>query len=135
MISGINTGFGKLKTINRRMFLLSAAKVIIFSGIVTRLFSLQINENKKYLTLSDKNRLREWRLPPVRGKFFDFFGNIVAGNIEIYQLHVIPEEVEDFNLNIISFCCVSESKVKGGKILLYFSFSNDIKLYNPEIKL
>ena len=50
MIDGINTGFGKLKTINRRMFLLSAAKVIIFSGIVTRLFSLQINENKKYHT-------------------------------------------------------------------------------------
>ena len=101
MISGINTGFGKLKTINRRMFLLSAAKVIIFSGIVTRLFSLQINENKKYLTLSDKNRLREWRLPPVRGKFYDFFGNTIAGNIEIYQLHVIPEEVEDFNYLIV----------------------------------
>ena len=101
MIDGINTGFGKLKTINRRMFLLSAAKVIIFSGIVTRLFSLQINENKKYLTLSDKNRLREWRLPPVRGKFYDFFGNIIAGNIEIYQLHVIPEEVEDFNYLIV----------------------------------
>ena len=45
MIDGISSGFGKLKTINRRMFLLSAAKVIIFSGIVTRLFSLQINEN------------------------------------------------------------------------------------------
>ena len=101
MISGSNTGIGKLKTVNRRMFLLSAAKVIIFSGIVARLFTLQINENKKYLTLSDKNRLREWRLPPVRGKFLDFFGNIVAGNIEVYQLHVIPEEVEDFNYLIV----------------------------------
>jgi len=101
MISGSNTGIGKLKTVNRRMFLLSAAKVIVFSGIVARLFTLQINENKKYLTLSDKNRLREWRLPPVRGKFLDFFGNIVAGNIEVYQLHVIPEEVEDFNYLIV----------------------------------
>ena len=34
-------------------------------GIVARLFSLQINENKKYLTLSDKNRIREWKLPPT----------------------------------------------------------------------
>ena len=64
-----NFGFRKLQTINRRMFIIGAAKVIVFTGIVARLFSLQINENKKYLTLSDKNRLREWRLPPVRGDF------------------------------------------------------------------
>ena len=61
MISGGDTSFRKLNTINRRMFIISAAKVVVFTGIVTRLFSLQINENKKYLTLSDKNRLREWK--------------------------------------------------------------------------
>ena len=86
----------KAQTINRRMFIIGVAKVIIFTGIVARLFSLQITENKKYLTLSDKNRLREWRLPPVRGEFIDYFGNIVAGNLKVYQLHVIPEQVEDF---------------------------------------
>ena len=69
MISGGDTSFRKLNTINRRMFIISAAKVLVFTGIVARLFSLQINENKKYLTLSDKNRLRESRLPPVRGEF------------------------------------------------------------------
>ena len=66
------------------------------TGIIARLFSLQITENKKYLTLSDKNRLREWRLPPIRGEFLDYFGNVIAGNLKVYQLHVIPEEVEDF---------------------------------------
>jgi penicillin-binding protein 2 len=86
----------KIHTINRRMFIISAAKVIVFTGIVARLFSLQINENKRYLTLSDKNRLREWRLPPTRGEFLDYFGNIIAGNLKVYQLHVIPEQVEDF---------------------------------------
>ena len=96
MISGGETGFKKLNTINRRMFIISAAKVLVFAGIVSRLFSLQINENKKYLTLSDKNRLREWRLPPVRGEFIDYFDNTIAGNLKVYQLHVIPEQVEDF---------------------------------------
>ena len=62
-----NPGIRKSDIINRRMFIIGAAKVVILVGIVARLFSLQINENKKYLTLSDKNRLREWRLPPVRG--------------------------------------------------------------------
>ena len=95
MISG-DFGGKKLHTINRRMFIIGAAKVIVFAGIIARLFSLQITENKKYLTLSDKNRLREWRLPPIRGEFLDYFGNIIAGNLKVYQLHVIPEEVEDF---------------------------------------
>ena len=82
--------------INRRMFIIAVAKAFVFTGIIARLFSLQISDNKKYLTLSDKNRLREWRLPPVRGEFVDYFGNIIAGNLKVYQLHVVPEEVENF---------------------------------------
>jgi penicillin-binding protein 2 len=93
---GEDFGVKKIQTINRRMFIIGAAKIIVFTGIIARLFSLQITENKKYLTLSDKNRLREWRLPPVRGEFLDYFGNVIAGNLKVYQLHVIPEEVEDF---------------------------------------
>jgi len=91
-----NFSVKKIQTINRRMFIIGTAKLIVFTGIIARLFSLQITENKKYLTLSDKNRLREWRLPPIRGEFIDYFENIIAGNIKVYQLHVVPEEVEDF---------------------------------------
>ena len=91
----------KLSSINRRMFILAAAKVVILGGIVSRLFFLQVKENKKYLTLSDKNRIREWKLPPVRGDFQDYFGNIIAGNFESYQLHLIPEQVENFR-NVIN---------------------------------
>ena len=97
MISSGDTNIRKSKVISRRIFIVSIAKVIVFTGIIGRLFSLQVNENKKYLRLSDKNRLREWKLPPVRGEFFDYFGNTVAGNMEVYRLHVIPEQVENFN--------------------------------------
>tara|TARA_B100001121_G_C18684693_1_gene620142 strand:- start:260 stop:2134 length:1875 start_codon:yes stop_codon:yes gene_type:complete len=90
----------KLNSINRRMFILGAAKIIILGGIVSRLFFLQIKENKKYLTLSDKNRIREWKLPPVRGDFIDYFGNTIAGNFEAYQLHLIPEQVDNFKYTI-----------------------------------
>ena len=93
---GEDFGVKKIHSINRRMFIIGAAKLIIFTGIIARLFSLQITNNKKYSTLSDKNRLREWRLPPIRGEFLDYFDNVIAGNLKIYQLHVVPEEVEDF---------------------------------------
>jgi len=93
---GENFNARKLQTVNRRMFIIGTAKVVIFTGIIARLFSLQISDNKKYLTLSDKNRLREWRLPPIRGEFVDYFGNTVASSLKVYQLHVIPEDVDNF---------------------------------------
>ena len=92
-----NFGIRKTDIINRRMFIIGVAKLIVFGGLIARLFSLQINDNKKYLTLSDKNRIREWKLPPTRGNIVDYFGNIIAGNLKVYQLHIIPEQVENFN--------------------------------------
>ena len=96
MISSSSDNVTKLNSINRRMFITGSLKFFIMVGIVSRLFFLQVKENKKYLTLSDKNRIREWKLAPVRGEFRDYFGNVIAGNFEAYQLHVIPEQVEDF---------------------------------------
>ena len=96
MINSSSDNVKKLNSINRRMFITGSLKFFIMIGIVSRLFFLQVKENKKYLTLSDKNRIREWKLAPVRGEFHDYFGNVVAGNFEAYQLHVIPEQVEDF---------------------------------------
>ena len=96
MINSSSDNVRKLNSINRRMFITGSVKFIIMIGLVSRLFFLQVKENKKYLTLSDKNRIREWKLAPVRGEFHDYFGNIIAGNFEAYQLHIIPEQVEDF---------------------------------------
>ena len=110
-----NLGIRKSDVINRRMFIIGAAKIIIFTGIVARLFSLQINENKKYLTLSDKNRIREWKLPPTRGNIVDYFGNIIAGNLKVYQLHIIPEQVENFNyllLRLKTLLNLSDKKIQ-----------------------
>ena len=54
MISdGNNSGIRKLNTINRRMFVISAAKFVVFTGIITRLFSLYnfiIKLSKLYFT-------------------------------------------------------------------------------------
>ena len=96
MINSSSDNVKKLNSINRRMFITGSLKFLIMIGIVSRLFFLQVKENKKYLTLSDKNRIREWKLAPVRGEFHDYFGNVIAGNFEAYQLHITPEEVENF---------------------------------------
>jgi penicillin-binding protein 2 len=115
----------KLNSINRRIFILSAAKIIILGGIVSRLFFLQVKENKKYLTLSDKNRIREWKLPPIRGDFQDFFGNTIAGNFETYQLHIVPEQVENFRYVINRVKDILELSEK--KYLRIIKKKNEIK--------
>jgi len=87
----------KSDLITRRMFILSVAKIAIFLGIISRLFYLQISENIKYRTLSDKNRLREWKVAPQRGLIEDYFGKKIASNSQIFQLHMIPEDVPNLD--------------------------------------
>ena len=48
MINPISEGaVTKSRLISRRMFVLSAAKAVVFFGILGRLVSLQINESSK----------------------------------------------------------------------------------------
>ncbi len=94
-------GSSKIRLIGRRMFILTAAKAVVVFGVVGRLISLQINESKKYKTLSDKNRFREWRFAPPRGIIKDYFGEEIASNQKVFQLHLIPENAE--NLSTLIF--------------------------------
>jgi len=96
-----SSGESKIRLIGRRMFIISAAKAVVVFGIVGRLISLQINESKKYKTLSDKNRFREWKFAPPRGLIDDYFGNNIASNKQVYQLHIVPENSE--NLEVLIF--------------------------------
>ena len=47
MISGgSDTSYRKQSVVGRRMFILSVAKLVVFGGIITQLFSLQIKRNR-----------------------------------------------------------------------------------------
>ena len=87
----------KSKLIGRRMFLLTAAKAVVMVGLIGRLISLQINQATKYKSLSDKNRFREWKLAPERGVIKDFFGEELASNEPLYQVHLVPENAQNLN--------------------------------------
>ena len=93
MIDSSDNIQNKAKLITRRMFVLSAIKITVFVSLVARLFYLQISENIKYRSLSDKNRLREWKVAPQRGVIVDFFGEKIASNTQVFQLHMMPEDV------------------------------------------
>ena len=91
------TGTNKIKNITRRLFLINVAKVIVFAGIIGRLAQLQMAQGTKYSYLSDQNRFREWKIVPPRGIIEDYFGKKLADNSQVFQLHLIPEDIEDEN--------------------------------------
>ena len=87
----------KTRTISRRMFLVNCFKAVVLVGIIGRLSSLQITESRKYKSLADKNRFRETKIAPPRGIIHDYFGNEIASNKKIYQLHVVPEDTPNID--------------------------------------
>ena len=87
----------KGRVISRRLFILTAAKFLLIAGITSRLYNLQISDREKYEILSDKNRLREWKTPPQRGIIKDYFNNILADNDRVFQVHLVLDEVKDFD--------------------------------------
>ena len=90
----------KGRVISRRLFILAAAKLLIFAGITSRLYNLQISDREKYEILSDKNRIREWKTPPQRGLITDFYNKILADNDRVFQVHLALDEVKDFDQTI-----------------------------------
>lgn len=96
------------------MFILTMSKAVVVVGVLGRLISLQINESKKYKTLSDKNRFREWKLAPERGIIRDYFNSEIASNRQVYQIHLIPENtqsVEEVFFRLKSILNLSNKKI------------------------
>ena len=104
----------KSKLISRRMFVVTVCKAAVVIGVLGRLISLQINESKKYKTLSDKNRFREWKLAPERGIIKDYFDREIASNKQVYQIHLIPENsqsIEQVFFRLKSILDLSDKKI------------------------
>jgi len=90
----------KGRIISRRLFILATTKLLLFAGITSRLYSLQISDREKYEILSDKNRIKEWKTPPQRGLITDFYNKILADNDRVFQVHLKLDEIKDFDQTI-----------------------------------
>ena len=124
--SGSGNTVIKSKLISRRMFLLTVGKVIVLTGVLGRLITLQINESDKYKTLSAKNRFREWKLAPERGVIKDYFNKEIASNRQVYQIHLIPENTQ--NIDLVFFRLKSILNISDTKI---FSLKRKIAKQKP----
>ena len=80
-----------------RLSLLVAAMFILSLTLVLRLAYLQLSQFKRYATLSLKNQMSILPIAPPRGVIFDKNGVILADNIPVYVLEIVPERVKNLN--------------------------------------
>jgi penicillin-binding protein 2 len=91
----INRDMERSKEFSRRSLLLGAGKVLLFGALGTRLVWLQVVEQVKFQTLSDRNRISLHLIPAGRGEIMDRFGVPLAINTQNFRAFVIPEQTTD----------------------------------------
>lgn len=88
---------------SRRAAILIGGKALLLSGLVARMYYLQVIEADRYRTLAEDNRINLRLLPPPRGHIVDRFGNAMANNTENYRVLLNAEDTPDIDatLNVL----------------------------------
>jgi len=69
--------------------------LLAFAFLVSRLWQLQIEEGEHLRLLSENNRLRLKRTPPLRGVIYDRRGQVLVDNRPAYNVVLVPEDTPD----------------------------------------
>ncbi len=84
----------ELKLFNSRSLVAAVIVFIAISGIVFRLFVLQVEGHEHYTEESRKNYLKAIPIPPVRGLIYDRYGVVLADNRSEYVLEIVRDSVK-----------------------------------------
>ncbi len=80
----------------RRRALAAFIGILALIGVLfLNLYHLEVEEKSYYTTRANDNRIKVVPLSPSRGLIFDRHGEVLAENLPIYVLQMIPEKVGD----------------------------------------
>ena len=88
------------KTFSRRSLFLIGGQLALFSGLVSRMYYLQVLESDKFKTLADENRISYRIIAPRRGQILDRYGRPMAINKVNYRVMMIPENINNLELTL-----------------------------------
>lgn len=112
---GIKDNFRELRIHKSRALYSLMVILIMASTLIGRLFYLQVVEHKRFITLSDRNRVHLEAIAPTRGLIFDRNGTLLAENQPSYSLRIVKERAEDLEktvLQLTTLIDVSEDEIK-----------------------
>ena len=91
----MNRDMERYKEFSRRALIIGAGQAALFGVLATRLGYLQLVEQEKFQTLSDRNRISTRLVPAGRGEIMDRFGVPLAINTQNFRAFLVPEQAED----------------------------------------
>lgn len=80
---------------SRRALMLGGVKIAMFTGLVGRMYYLQVVEGEQYRVKADENRISLRFLAPPRGRLLDRHGKQIARNRQNFRVLIIPEQAKD----------------------------------------
>jgi len=83
--------------IHNRLIALVVLLGILAFILIARVWYLQIYNNERFEVLSKDNRVRLVPVPPVRGQIFDRNGKVLAENIPVFTLEILPQDVKNMD--------------------------------------
>lgn len=87
----LNTGY--ILDVESRLKTVIWIIILFFLLVVSRLFYLQVVKGSYYKIFSEKNSIREIKVPAARGIIFDKNGQVIVENKPVYDLVVIPQYI------------------------------------------
>ncbi len=85
---------------SRRTVAAAIAGGAIWTGLLGRLFQLQVMESRKYADLAAENRVRLELAPPLRGQIYDRFGVSLAAHRQAGRITLIREMAGDIKATL-----------------------------------
>ena len=85
------------RLVHGRIIFIFGIVVVLTTILVARLAYIQTSQHKRFSILAQGNRINLAPLPPVRGLIYDRNGEILANNISVYNLEILPNKVEDLD--------------------------------------
>ncbi|KAB0477443.1 penicillin-binding protein 2 [Vibrio chagasii] len=75
--------------------------IVLLAGLlVLNIYCLQVTQHEYYQTRSNSNRIKIIPVPPTRGLIYDRNGIILAENVPVFSLELVPEKIENISETI-----------------------------------
>lgn len=85
------------RLVNIRIWVAVGLMALLGTGLISRLFYLQVVRYKELSTQSDENRLLLQPIPPTRGLIYDTNGKLLAMNTPSHILSIVREQTRDLD--------------------------------------
>jgi penicillin-binding protein 2 len=91
----VQNPWDEIRQYQRRVIIITVLMILLVGALIVRLVYLQISQHHYYLTLSRQNLLSVSPIDPSRGLIYDRHGILLAGNIPVFSLEVIPDKIKN----------------------------------------